>query len=132
MNSVLSRPVTAPDLDQIRPRYPHLLTPGPVRVTSHTDLRRVAGGARFVIMVGFGGAASHPEQLSYEELAARNAELRVRATELLAVMAEQATLIESLRAEMASLLRQAGRDSSNLLAAAQPGRARGEGEAAGG
>jgi hypothetical protein len=34
----------------------------------------------------------HPEQPSYEELAARNAEL-------LAVVAEQSELIESLRAE---------------------------------
>jgi transposase len=48
----------------------------------------------------------HPEQPSYEELAARVAEL-------LAVVAEQAALIESLRAEVASLRRQAGRDSSN-------------------
>jgi hypothetical protein len=48
----------------------------------------------------------HPEQPSYEELAARNAAL-------LAVVAEQAALIESLRAEVAALRRQAGRDSSN-------------------
>ena len=48
----------------------------------------------------------HPEQPSYEELAARVAEL-------LAVVAEQAALIESLRAEVAALRRQAGRDSSN-------------------
>lgn len=48
----------------------------------------------------------NPEQPSYEELAARNAEL-------LAVVAEQAALIESLRAEVAALRRQAGRDSSN-------------------
>ena len=48
----------------------------------------------------------HPEQPSYEELAARNAEL-------LAVVAEQSELIESLRAEVAALRRQAGRDSSN-------------------
>ena len=47
-----------------------------------------------------------PEQLSYEELAAGNAEL-------LAVVAEQAALIETLRAEIAALRRQAGRDSSN-------------------
>src|SRR5713226_7244806 len=47
-----------------------------------------------------------PEQPSYEELAARNAEL-------LAVVAEQAALIEALRAEVAALRRQAGRDSSN-------------------
>ncbi len=46
----------------------------------------------------------HPEQPSYEELAARVAEL-------LAVVAEQAALIESLRAEVAALRRQAGRDS---------------------
>jgi transposase len=51
-----------------------------------------------------------PEQPSYEELAARNAEL-------LAVVAEQAALIESLRAEVAALRRQLGRDSSN---SAQP------------
>jgi hypothetical protein len=44
-----------------------------------------------------------PEQPSYEELAARNAEL-------LAVVAEQSALIESLRAEVAALRRQAGRD----------------------
>jgi transposase len=48
----------------------------------------------------------HPEQPSYEELAARN-------SELLAVVAEQATLIETLRAEVAALRRQVGRDSSN-------------------
>jgi transposase len=48
----------------------------------------------------------HPEQPSYEELAAQNAEL-------LAVVAEQAALIETLRAEVAALRRQAGRDSSN-------------------
>src|SRR6266702_6128510 len=47
----------------------------------------------------------HPEQPSYEELAARNAEL-------LAVVAEQAAMIETLRAEVAALRRQAGRDSS--------------------
>jgi len=46
----------------------------------------------------------HPEQPSYEEPAARNAEL-------LAVVAEQAALIESLRVEVAALRRQAGRDS---------------------
>jgi len=48
----------------------------------------------------------HPEQPSYEELAARVAEL-------LTVVAEQAALIGSLRAEVAALRRQAGRDSSN-------------------
>lgn len=48
----------------------------------------------------------HPEQPSYEELAARVAELT-------AVVAEQAALIETLRAEVAALRRQAGRDSSN-------------------
>ena len=48
----------------------------------------------------------HPEQPSYEDLAARVAEL-------LAVVAEQSALIESLRAEVAALRRQAGRDSSN-------------------
>jgi transposase len=55
----------------------------------------------------------HPEQPSYEELAAQNAELAARVAELLAVVAEQAGLIESLRAEVAALRRQAGRDSSN-------------------
>src|SRR5438477_8573906 len=62
----------------------------------------------------------HPEQPSYEELAARNAELAgqnteltARVAELLAVVAEQAALIETLRAEVAALRRQAGRDSSN-------------------
>ena len=55
----------------------------------------------------------HPEQPSYEELAARNAELTARVAELLAVVAEQAALIETLRAEVAALRRQAGRDSSN-------------------
>jgi transposase len=55
----------------------------------------------------------HPEQPSYEELAARNAELTARVSELLAVVAEQATLIDSLRTEVAALRRQAGRDSSN-------------------
>ncbi len=48
----------------------------------------------------------HPEQPSYEQLAARVAEL-------LAVVAEQAALIGALRAEVAALRRQAGRDSSN-------------------
>jgi transposase len=48
----------------------------------------------------------HPEQPSYEELAARNEELA-------AVVAEQAALIDALRAEVAALRRQAGRDSSN-------------------
>jgi transposase len=48
----------------------------------------------------------HPEQPSYEELAAQVAELK-------AVVAEQAALIEALRAEVAALHRQAGRDSSN-------------------
>jgi len=48
----------------------------------------------------------HPEQPSYEELAAWVAEL-------LTVVAEQAVMIESLRAEVAALRRQAGRDSSN-------------------
>ncbi len=48
----------------------------------------------------------HPEQPSYGELAARNAEL-------LALVAEQAALIGALRAEVAALRRQAGRDSSN-------------------
>jgi transposase len=47
-----------------------------------------------------------PEQPSYEELAARN-------SELLAVVAEQAALIETLRAEVAALRRQVARDSSN-------------------
>ena len=37
----------------------------------------------------------HPEQPSYEELAARNAELTGRVEELMAVVAEQAALIES-------------------------------------
>ena len=55
----------------------------------------------------------HPEQPSYEELAARNAELTARFSELLAVVAEQAALIETLRTEVAALRRQAGRDSSN-------------------
>jgi len=55
----------------------------------------------------------HPEQPSYEELAARNAELTARVAELLAVVAEQAALIESLRAEVAAVRRQAGQDSSN-------------------
>jgi transposase len=55
----------------------------------------------------------HPEQPSYEELAARNAELTARVAELLAVVAEQAALIETLRAEVAALRRQADRDSSN-------------------
>ena len=49
---------------------------------------------------------SHPEQPSYEELTARVAEL-------VAVAAEQVALIGSLRAEVAALRRQAGRDSSN-------------------
>ena len=47
-----------------------------------------------------------PDRPLYEELAARNAELR-------AVVAEQAALIGSLRAEVAALRRQAGRDSSD-------------------
>ena len=60
-----------------------------------------------------------PEQPSYEELAARNAEL-------LAMVAEQSALIASLRAEVAALRRQAGRDSSD--SSQPPGR---EGPAAG-
>ena len=48
----------------------------------------------------------YPDQPSYEELAARNAEL-------LALVAEQGALIETLRGEVAALRRQAGRDSSN-------------------
>jgi transposase len=48
----------------------------------------------------------HPDQPSYEELAAQVAELK-------AVVAEQAALIEALRAEVAALRRRAGRDSSN-------------------
>jgi transposase len=48
----------------------------------------------------------HPGQPSYEELAAQNAKLT-------AALAEQAALIETLRAEVAALRRQAGRDSSN-------------------
>ena len=55
----------------------------------------------------------HPEQPSYEELAAQNAELTARVLELLAVVAEQAALIETLRTEVAALRRQAGRGSSN-------------------
>jgi transposase len=55
----------------------------------------------------------HAEQLSYEVLAARHAELTWRVSELLAVVAEQAALIETLPAEVAALRRQAGRDSSN-------------------
>src|SRR5260370_37421405 len=47
-----------------------------------------------------------PEQPSYEEVAGRNAEL-------LAVVAVEAALIGALRAEVAALRRQAGRDSSN-------------------
>jgi transposase len=61
-----------------------------------------------------------PEQPSYEELAVRNTEqaeligsLRAEVASLLAVVAEQAELIGSLRAEVAALQRQAGRDSSN-------------------
>jgi transposase len=55
----------------------------------------------------------YPEQPSYEELSVRNAELTARVAGLLAVAAEQAALIETLRAEVAALRRQAGRDSSN-------------------
>jgi transposase len=55
----------------------------------------------------------HAEQPSYEVLAARHAELTGRVSQLLAVVAEQAALIETLRAEVAALRRQAGRDSSN-------------------
>jgi hypothetical protein len=51
----------------------------------------------------------HAEQPSYEELAARNADLTARVSELLVVVAEQAALIETLRAEVAALRRQAGR-----------------------
>ena len=54
-----------------------------------------------------------PELSSYEDLAARNAELVARVDELMAVVAGQAALIGSLRAEVAALRRQAGRDSSN-------------------
>ncbi|MFI5068269.1 MAG: DUF6444 domain-containing protein [Streptosporangiales bacterium] len=55
----------------------------------------------------------YPDQPSYEELAAQNAELTARVAELLAVVAEQAAVIGALRAEVAALRRQAGRDSSN-------------------
>jgi len=55
----------------------------------------------------------HPDQPSYEVLAAQNAELTERVAELLAVVAEQAALIGTLRAEVAALRRRAGRDSSN-------------------
>jgi hypothetical protein len=55
----------------------------------------------------------HPEQPSYKELAARNAELTAQFSELLAVVAEQAALIETLLTEVAALRGQAGRDSSN-------------------
>ena len=48
----------------------------------------------------------HPEQPSYEQLAARVAEL-------LALVTQQGALIESLQAEVAASRRQAGRDSSN-------------------
>jgi transposase len=48
----------------------------------------------------------NPEQPSYADLAARNAEL-------VAVVAGQAALIAALRAEVEALRRQAGRDSSN-------------------
>ncbi len=54
-----------------------------------------------------------PDQPSYEELAAQNAELTAGVAELLVVVAEQAAMIETLRAEVAALRRQAGRDSSN-------------------
>ena len=54
-----------------------------------------------------------PDQPSYEQLAAQNAELTARIAELLAVVAKQAAMIETLRAEVAALRRQAGRDSSN-------------------
>ena len=47
-----------------------------------------------------------PEQLSYEQLSAR-------VGELLALVAQQGALIESLQAEVTALRRQAGRDSSN-------------------
>lgn len=47
-----------------------------------------------------------PEQPSYEDLAAQVAVLK-------GIVAEQAALIETLRAEVAALRRQAGRDSSN-------------------
>jgi transposase len=53
-----------------------------------------------------GSGVPGPDQPSYEELAARNAEL-------LALVAEQGALIEALRAEVAALRRQVGRDSSN-------------------
>ena len=48
----------------------------------------------------------HPEQPSYEELAAQVAVLK-------GIVAEQAALIGTLRAEVAALRRQVGRDSSN-------------------
>src|ERR1035437_2882704 len=56
-------------------------------------------------MFGFRGVP-HPEQPSYEQLAARVAEL-------LALVAQQGSLIESLQAEVAALRRTAGRDSTN-------------------
>jgi hypothetical protein len=57
----------------------------------------------------------HPEKPSYEELATRVAEL-------LAVVAQQGALIESLRAEVAALRRQGRPGLLELLAAAEPGR----------
>src|SRR5271169_2428123 len=49
-----------------------------------------------------------PDQPSYEELAAQNAELTARIAELLAVVAEQTAMIEKLRAEVAALRRLVG------------------------
>ena len=63
----------------------------------------------------------HAEQPSYEELAARNAELTARVSELLVVVAGQAALIETLRTEVAAL-RLAGRPGFfELIAAPEPG-----------
>ena len=66
--------------------------------------------SRFVIMIWFDDAAS--EQPSHEDLMAR-------VSGLTAVVAEQAALIETLRAEVAALRRQAGRDS--LISSQPPG-----------
>jgi len=66
-----------------------------------------------------------PDQPSYEELAAQNAVLTARVAELLAVVAEQAALIETLRAEVAALRRPGGPGFLELIAAPEPGQPRG-------
>ena len=70
----------------------------------------------------------HSEQPSYEELAARHAELKGQVFELLAVVAEQASLIAALRTEVAAPRPACVPGFHELIAAPEPGRPGGWGE----